>query len=219
MNLQEELKYLAGLTEADVNEKSFSNFRKVFKEDVKEFGLEEATKMYATIYGLSELSSLNEEVLIEGILNERGGPNSSYQPSTTATNTQRRQGRGSMPFTADDAVADNAARLAQSAANSKTHGSMPFLPGDKEYNDKLLAGVKPSLFSKIKNFFTGQSSSLKNLLANKDWAGIAKLPIFKGALAAGGVVAVIAILKKLFKGKIAKKDEVEIKAKLEKKEK
>lgn len=80
---------------------------------------------------------------------------------------------------------------------------------------KLEGGVSNNLFrniwQKVKSFSTGQFSSIKKIIETGNWKALLSLPLFKGALAAGGIAAVIAILRKVFKKKITPEQMTKIK--------
>lgn len=64
-----------------------------------------------------------------------------------------------------------------------------------------------ALWDKVKNFFKDSFSSIKSIVSTGNWAKLFSLPIFKGALAAGGITALLIILKKIFgKKRIAEQE-------------
>jgi len=231
MNLREEIQYLTtGKTSTKSQEnKLMESFVAAFKEDVKEFGLEEATELYSTIYGIEEFKELDEDTfasLSVEALNEDRPRNMTTDSGlkTVIRDNKRRVGGGPEGYAkklADEARARSVhipgktplgamagKEVKLDSGISKDTITRMVVPGKTpsgamaSKEGKLMPkGLLAGIWDKIKGFTAGQFSSIKNIVSTGNWGALLKLPIFKGALAAGGVVAVIAVLKKLFKGK------------------
>lgn len=80
---------------------------------------------------------------------------------------------------------------------------------------KILELIKGA-FGKVKNFFSGNITSIGSAIKTGKWASLLSLPLVQGALAVGGAVLAFKVLKKIFGKKIKPEQEEQLKTALQK---
>lgn len=195
MNLKEEIVYN---TSFDISfkekeeSKKFIDFINAFNEDIEEYGKEKTVMLYSMIFG-TDLKEDFESVV--SVLSEEG------QPFNVETWLSSKQGRDAIIKTGKQLeqkqIAGNSLAQAVNVAAKETINSPQFVLG--------------RLWNKIKTFFTGGFTSIKKIISTGNWQELFKLPLFKGALVAGGVGALLLVLKKIFGKKRIEAEEQKIK--------
>lgn len=191
MNLKEEIVYNTNFDisfKVKKEGKKFIDFIDAFNEDVEEYGKEKTIMLYSMIFGTDLKEDFENAV---SVLSEEG------EPFSVAAWLKSPEGKNAMANTAKKIEQQHGANN-QIVNNSKETLNSPTF--------KL-----SMLWNKIKSFFTGSFTSIKKIISTGNWQELFKLPLFKGALVAGGVGALLLVLKKIFGKKRIEAEEQKIK--------
>lgn len=225
MNLREEIIYNIDFNpsrKSKLEEKRFVSFVEAFNEDVEVLGEEKTLLIYSMIFGeelkedfegaLNELKQINETLSEEeNALNE-----ASIEPGLAGSFIRKAsKSLGDVKDPLKLSWADRARRLlfpqkpvAKFIGQGQALGTKALDASTKPFN---FSGKLLGVWNKVKGFFKGQFNSIVGIVKTGQWSKLFALPLFKGALAAGGVVALIAILKKIFGKKKIEAQEAKIK--------
>jgi hypothetical protein len=203
MDLREEILYnYDGKKGKELREiKNFQTFVRGMNEDIRTFGKKETIELYSIIFGDDLKESFEEGI------NELNEVNLEGLPAEARNALGFRQkamgGVAKLPWLAKEIPAiTKAGPLTKGAASKLSKFAIPGYTPQKAL----------SLWEKIKNFFKGGFTSIKEIFQTGNWSKLFTLPIFKGALAAGGVAALLVILKKIFGKKKIDTQEAQIRA-------
>jgi hypothetical protein len=179
------------VTTHDDEKKRLASFFEGFMVDAKEFGLNEATEIYGTLFGESVKNGLVElkedfELVLSDSINEAGLSGERVAGMLSLIRSQGARGL-------------SGERAGEAMKMQQKSGALADVAAGASANAPQATGLA-ALWNNIKGFFTGGWTAITSAFKTGNFGALLSTPLIQGALATGGIVLAVKLLKKIWKG-------------------